>query len=773
VSSRLPRLFRFSHIIIIIFSLILTSISQQGKAEKVSTEEWNISADQVVHYDEPNSIVAKGNVILEKKKRLPLHPPKTKAKVTSWAELLEEKAEPQETTADEISDKTETQYKTTVTVKADWMAYDVELESIKAKGNVQIITEDEQLRATEGTLKLASETGRFVDAKVIRKEHSLHLEGKSIEKTGFDTYHIEDGWVITCKLKEGEVPPWSFSSTEADIRQGGYAFLKHAKFNIKNIPVFYTPYLVVPVKNTRQTGFLFPEFTTSQNGGFGFNLPFFLNISESMDATFYPEYFLDRGFMPGVEFRYVEKASDKGMFSANYLNDDLSDPSETDYFKDTGFTHTNSDRYWLRGKADHIFGDNWISRLDIDVVSDQDYLTEFKAGSTGFKKNHEKYLETFGRGFENETDRSRTNSLKVLRSWDGISLETNLLAINEADSDPSDSNTPLWQLPSVDFTGVVPVSTTDLTLDWDANYVNYWREDGIGGHRIDLRPSIATPVPLSPYLESRAQLGVRDTFYYVQSYGDSEWERDDTQNRFLTEFETEIATTLERNFSSSKQSQNGISHQLRPFIKYVFVQDVDQEDLPQFDDIDGIGENNAISYGIDNYFNALTSSSNKMGSLREYAYLKIDQSYDFRDSASDEPFSDIYTQLRLRPIKKSILTYKSYFNVYDNSFTSHTLESEYVNSRGDYFSLDYSYKPDEDIEQINAQINARIFNRWIAGGEIKYSIAHEEADEAIASLTYQALCWSIRFETQYTPYDTVFLLMFNLANIGSTLGMTF
>ena len=772
MSPRLPRLFSFHCVFILFFSLILTGVARQGKAEEVSTEEWNISADKVVRYEEPNSIVAQGNVILEKKQQVPLHPPAINAELTSWAELLEEEGELLEITADEISTKAETQFKTTVTIKADWMVYDIELESIKAKGNVQIFTDDDQLRATEGNIKLSTETGRFVDATIIRKQHSLHLEGKSIEKTGFDTYRIKDGWVITCKIEEGEVPPWSFSSSSIDIRQNGYAFLKHAKFNIRNVPVFYTPYLVVPVKNTRQTGFLFPEISTSKNGGFGFNIPFFLNISESMDATFFPEYFIERGFMPGVEFRYVEKATDKGMFSANYLDDSLSDPSETDYFNDTGYTHTNSDRYWVRGKADHTFGNNWLSRLDIDMVSDQDYLTEFSSGSTGFRNNHDQYLETFGRGFQNDRDLLRKNSFKVLRTWDGISFETNFLAIDEAVSDPSDTNTPLWQLPSLDFTGAIPVGETNFTFDWDANYVNYWREDGIGGHRVDLRPSIAAPVPLSPYLESRAEVAVRDTLYYVQSYGDAEWEEDDNQNRFMAEFETEVATTLERDFfPTTEQGRRSSAHQLRPFIKYGYIQDVDQDDLPYFDDVDIVDERNAIAYGIDNFFNTFSYGKNDMEKLYEYAYLKIDQSYDLRDSASDEPFSDIYTQIGWRPITRANFSYNNYYDVYDNDFNSHIVEGEYINSRGDYFSVDYSYKPDDDIEQINGVIRAQVFSRWIVGGEIKYSIAHEETDEAVASLTYQALCWSIKLETQYTPYDTVYLFMFKLANIGSTLGM--
>ena len=141
---------------------------------------------------------------------------------------------------------------------------------------------------------------------------------------------------------------------------------------------------MLPVKNKRQTGFLFPELGSSENNGFTFNLPFFWNISDSTDMTIYTEYMVNRGYMPGLEFRYIKAAEDKGLALANYLNDDLTDPSETDYYADTGFTHTNKDRYWFRGKADQDFGHGWTSRLDVDVVSDRDYLTEFNSGLTGF-----------------------------------------------------------------------------------------------------------------------------------------------------------------------------------------------------------------------------------------------------------------------------------------------------------------------------------------------------------------------------------------------------
>ncbi len=705
----------------------------------MSTQKWNISADRVTRYQDPDSIVAQGNVVLTKRELVAAKQP---------------------------------QYKTTITVRADWIVYDVELQLIKAKGNVQITTPGDQLSASEGTLNLNSETGKFTDATILRSKHSLHLEGRTIEKTGLDTYKIVDGWVITCKLEKNQAPPWSFSSSHTTVTKGGYAVLKNAMFNIKNVPVFYSPYLIVPVKNTRQTGLLFPEFSKSSNNGIGLNIPLFFNISDSVDATFYPQIYSKRGFMPGLEFRYVSGHTDRGTFTANYLHDKLSDPSEVDYYKDTGYTHDNSDRYWIRGKADHTFFNNWQSRLDIDIVSDQDYLTEFNSGITGFKNSHKRYLKTFGRGFQNQTDALRQNEFKILRNWDGISFEADILGIDDANTRSINTNTPLWKLPNIKFSGAIPLYDTNLTFDWNTDYVDYWREDGIGGHRFDIHPSLATPIPLGEYLESRAEVSLRDTFYKIQEYGNATWDKDDTQNRLLAEFETEIATTLEKDFYRGSGKSRIAAHQVRPYVRYGYITDVDQDDLPEFDNIDRIEDKNAITYGVDNFLNIFNQDKNNQEKTHEYGYFKIEQSYDLRSKSSDRPFSNIRARIQWTPAHRTFLNYKTYYDVYDNTFNRHTFEGRYINSRGDYFSLDYSFKRAENIKQINAIINARIVDGWFAGAEVQHSLAQDETVKASGSITYKALCWSVKFETRYTPGDTTYLMVFKLANIGVPLGVT-
>ncbi len=781
-------------------------------ATTASTEEWNIEADKILHFDHPQSIVAKGNVVLTKKERQPLHLPKRKNGVSSWKELLGEQPQ-KEQSAEEAETAVTPQYKTTVTINADWIAYDMEKKSIKAKGHLRIATPEDELRAREGTLHLESETGEFKEAIIVREESELHLEGKSIAKTGDNTYKIHDGWAVTCKVNDGETPPWSIASSDTRITPGGYAVLTNARFRIRSVPVFYTPYLILPIKNTRQTGLLFPEFSYSSIGGLGAGVPLFINLSDSADITLYPTYFAERGVMGGAEFRYTTNEQSKGMFSGNFIRDDLSDPAETGYYEDTGYTHTNQDRYWVRGKADHTFGEGWISRLDIDIVSDEDYLREFNFGSTGFNKSQRRYLEMFGRNFQEDTERTRKNSFKLLKNWGGISLETSLLAIDNLNPKTTDITTtvtdnlgdstvtktttiesvspettydpvtgktttittqkgatPLWKLPEVDFDGTVNTGIANVTFDWKTSYVHYWRKEGIGGSRIDIQPSLSTPIHISPYIESRAQFSLRNTHYMIQEYGDAKWDNDDSMNRFYPELEIDVATTLQRDFAGITP----LRHEIRPFIKYFYIPEIDdQDELPQWDSIDTITQLNRITYGVDNLFSSVLQNSNGKGleNLITRASLLIEQSYNMDSDSEDEPFSDIYTKLSWMPSRELRMNYKAYYDVYDNDFNSHNFEGVYGWGKSNYLGAEYSFDRSNDLEQINAWAQTRFLAHWVLGGRIEYSIANEETNEARASLGYEAQCWTVKFETKYTPEDTAYMVFFELANIGARLGL--
>ncbi len=767
MTKQLPHVLTYNALIFIFFFLVLALTGQAFGAKSVSTEEWDITADRVIQFDNPPSIVAEGNIELVKKKVLPPKPKVKKEQTTDWSVLLGEEATPTEVTPEDLPASTEVEYKTEITIKADWLRYDTTLGTIKARGNVSVESDGELLMADQAVVNVEQQTGSFTKATIIRDEYDMHLEGEVIEKTGYKTYRIENGWVVTCKLKKDETAPWSIAAGNAVIEQDGYATLNHARFRINDVPVFYLPWLMLPVKTTRQSGILFPEFSSSKNNGLGINLPIFWNISDSTDLTFYTEYMENRGFMPSLEFRYYQNSKDKGAFMGTYLYDDLSDPSETDYYRDTGYTHDNQERYWVRGKIDQDFGSGWTSRLDLDLVSDRDYLTEFNSGMTGFKDSNDNFLDTFGRGFENKTDDQRNNSFSIQNSWGPTSLTAQLLTINDVRANKT-SPTPLWRLPDVEYDGALPIgSGGNLVLNWDADYVFFYREDGIGGHRIDLHPRLSAPIPLGSYLESRAEVGVRDTIYSVQEFGDGQWSNDSEQNRLLYDIHAEVGTTLLRDFAVNGNGYDAFRHQIRPYVEYDFIPDEDQTDLPYFSSIDRISQSNKITYGFDNFFDLLDGGSKS----REYGSLKIKQSYSLLDDDSDEPLSDINAKLKWKPSKSASLTYKTDLDMYGDGFVRHNLEFAYLNGRGDKFGMEYVFDDTTDTEQINGAVKAMLIPKWYLDLDIKHSISEDETNEADLAITYRAPCWSVSFGSEYTPNDTVFMIMFNLANIGSPFGV--
>jgi LPS-assembly protein len=777
------------------------------RAEAVMTMQWEITADTMTRFENPASIIAEGNVVLQKMENI-THTTSKKKEEKGWDDLLGEDTVPDTSpdasssiqggeatlitpkkapslnalgSADTEDDATEEEVVVTsaviTTIKADWVAYDMDLGIVKLRGNVLIDIGPDTLRASEGTVHLTRETASFTDAVIIRQYKEMHVEGRVIEKTGDLTYHIKDGWLVTCKMKQGQAPPWSFNAADAEITDGGYAFLKHATFRIKDVPVLYSPIMILPAKRNRQTGFLFPSGSLSDRDGFSLEWPLFINISPSSDVTLYPHYFAERGFMAGIEGRYMLDQESRGTMMVNLLNDDLSDidnPDNTEYYTETGYTHTNQNRYWIRGKVDQKIG-GWITRLDLDLVSDQDYLEEFTNGFTGYSVSDRRLSDQFGRGLQDRHTYERENKLTTLRSWsNGSSLEATLKGIDDL-TEESDS-TALWKFPEVKYSGLTSLYDTDVDFSWDADYVYYKRDAGVNAQRIDLYPRLRTALPmLSEYLETIVGVGVRDTMYLIDDNGDEAWQDTSSENRLLADFNGEIATTLRRDFAANGQKFSAWSHTLRPFVRYTYVTEPNEDTLPQFDSVDNIGDQNQITYGVNNFFTV--SEGGDAGEFeRDYGYIKLNQSYDLRDEASEEPFSALQLRMAWTPWQNFNFKYSTDLDLYDDEFSQHTVESDYRNSRGDQVSFDYLFQAGatdevEDTSSIRLFTRVNLIYDIAAGYSLEQSIEDSVTIAEQISLSYNPSCWSVELVADVTPDNEQIMVLFKLANIGSPFGV--
>ncbi|MCX6105779.1 MAG: hypothetical protein NTY08_08130 [Proteobacteria bacterium] len=139
----------------------------------------------------------------------------------------------------------------------------------------------------------------------------LHIEGNSITRVDGNDYAARNALFTPCLCERGERPAWAFRADQVDAQIGGYADLKNAVLEIKGIPVLYLPYMKLPLKEKRQSGFLMPVTGFQQVTGTTYTQPIFFDLGPDKDVTATTDFFQNRGTRLGLEYR-VQQRIDSG-----------------------------------------------------------------------------------------------------------------------------------------------------------------------------------------------------------------------------------------------------------------------------------------------------------------------------------------------------------------------------------------------------------------------------------------------------------------------------
>ena len=710
-------------------------------AADASSLPWEITADRITRQLKPQIVIGEGSVVMK---------------------------------------RVEGEGGSGLVIKADWVEYNVDKGTVRARGNLSMQSANENVVAEEAVFNLYDETATLTDTTLYIPDSNLHFTGDKAEKTGPITYHFENASFTTCPLEEGKSSPWRFSSSEATVKTEGIAVFKHTVLRVKEIPVFYSPYLAFPIYQKRKTGFLLPEFSQSTRNGTGLITPYFINISPSTDITLYPGYLAKRGMTSGVEMRYVTDYDSQGKMAASYQYDKTEDEIGDDY-KDDGYLRTEQHRYWIRGKIDHDFGKNLNAKLDVDLVSDRDYLQEFERSIVGFDESNKTFLNQFNRGLDEQTLPYRSSTLNISKTFSSSFLGGQLVGVDDNDKDDDTIvGTEINTLPRLVYDGVMKIPGSDLHLTWNGNYVNYYPEEGIGQNRLDLHPRIVSPLPLGQMIEGTLSTGVRETLYSIDAHGEGwDWEPDSSQIRSSWDVKGEIATTLARDYQGDFGRYSWLRHSIRPELEYAYISVNQQDELPDIDSVDTLTRTNIFRYGVNNFFWA--GGTDTEGSLlqRYLGFLKVTQNYDVREARRDtvgpddkrRPFSDIALTLDMYPLPRWQLKYETDYSVYGKGFTRYDLYSRYTSNRGDMFFLEYRYEKETEIDQINAALQTRLTKTIYLEGDITHSLDTDETVRSSIGIVYHPDCWAIELRAEDTPDDDRVVLMFSLVGLGETLGI--
>ena len=151
----------------------------------------------------------------------------------------------------------------------------------------------------------------------------LHIEGDKLSRIDGNDYAARNALFTPCRCSRDEKPAWAFRADSVDAQIGGYADLRNAVLEIKGIPVLYLPYLKLPLKDQRQSGFLMPVTGFQQVTGTTFTQPIFFDLGPNQDVTATTDFFQYRGTRLGLEYRIKQRVESGWTLKLEGIRDSL------------------------------------------------------------------------------------------------------------------------------------------------------------------------------------------------------------------------------------------------------------------------------------------------------------------------------------------------------------------------------------------------------------------------------------------------------------------
>ncbi|SNB44661.1 LPS-assembly protein LptD [Geobacter sp. DSM 9736] len=615
------------------------------------------------------------------------------------------------------------------TLTADRASVDQQKNQALAEGGVTLVKEGDVLRSDRLAIDIVTGEGEVINGDLFVPRNNFHLRAGRLARTGPEDYRMESGSFTTC---DGDDPSWSFSAKRLDVTLEEYATARDAIFYIKDFPVFYFPYLIFPVKTERQSGFLFPRIGSSTKKGFYLDLPYYWAISPSQDVTFNLDLQTRRGVGTGADYRYIRRQGSDGQARGYGIYD----------------TDRSRFRGDLEAKHREFFSDTLYAKGDIAVVTDRDFYRDFSTDTGIYNRQ---LLDS---------------SVSLTKTWENSVLAGEVRYVQDLEA-PNNRLT-LQRLPSITYTLLerqLPV--LPLSFGLDASFVNFYREEGGQGRRIDLHPVLSHRAPI-PGGALMLWGGYRQRLYDSSSEGDAGF-----RSSGIADAGAVATTTLERVYEPRWGAVERVRHTLIPELGYRFVDSKNQEGLPFFDFNDRVVGQSMATWGISNFFTGRIGGGD-LPEYRELAYLRLSQGYELSGSRRDlltltdpaRPWTDIRIESRFTPVKQLSLSADSRFDPYRLSFSTAAVAGEVNDGEGNMAGIGYRTARGV-VEYLEGRLGVALVKPLLFNYTGRYSFDRAGFLESLYTVEFKRQCWSLTFSFRDRPDNREFLVGFTLSGIGA------
>ncbi|MCP5202404.1 MAG: LPS assembly protein LptD [Gammaproteobacteria bacterium] len=550
--------------------------------------------------------------------------------------------------------------------------------------------------------------------------HAEHLRNDRVaQRTVLD--HVD---YSTCPQS---AESWRLSASKIKLNhESDRGAAINAVLRVRDVPVFYFPYVSFPISDKRKSGLLAPTIGSTNDSGVDVRLPYYWNIAPNMDATITPRALTDRGAMLETEYRYLTETME-GRINFEYLpNDRLED-------------HHDRSLFGLEHSQDFYQGHGRLTAL-VNNVSDDQYFEDFGSNiSSTSQRFMDRRLEYSYRG---------TGSMTY---FNGI-----VQAYQSIDPTLPPGATPYRRLPQIDHIGVFSLGH-GFTSIMTSQTTYFHRDVGLTGGRLDFQPALLYTY-WKPYLLIQPKLTVQRTDYLL----------DDPQSQFDNHIERTVPKISidAKLFAERDLTMFGGNYlqTFEPRVYYLLVPKVSQDDIPVFDSGQFILDFNNMF--LDNRFSgrdrvgeanqvatAITSRLLDVSSGLEMMRMSVGQVYYFRDRE---------VQLPRRPElddSVSTLLADGAFHFGRDLLLRGTLQWDPNQPRIEKTAVNLRYQPNyetvinlgyrlrravTDVEQTDVSFRVPVLDNLAVVGRWIFSLADKRSLETVGGLEFESCCWGAR-----------------------------
>jgi LPS-assembly protein len=605
---------------------------------------------------------------------------------------------------------------------------------VEAEGDVQLTSPTEKMSGRKVLYNLNSGTGSVEDGYIFLKEQNLHVHGKQIERRGESDYRITEGTFTTC---DGEVPSWKFAADQFDVTLNGYAKAKHTTFYLNDIPAFYLPYIAYPIKSDRESGLLMPRTGFSSKRGYQFGGAYYLVIADNQDATFYFDYLSEMGIGKGLEYRYTFGDGNAGEARAYHIAVDSVDGEPVD-----------EQRYALEWLHNGYLPGGIRMAVDAEYVNDDEYFKDFGDIAGEYNKDQVESL------------------LSLSKAWDKFNLVGQFkYTKNLVIEDPRT----IQYLPRVSFDVTRQrINDSPFYFALETEYTHFWREEGLRGQRLLLRPVLSASLQLWDVIEVTPEVAYRERYYWGQSDGSA------SDREGIVEFSTRVDTRFQRVYEQPIGPISKLRHTIEPEVIYRYTPTsvAEQSHLPSYESSDRVAEANRVEYALVTRLTARFDHQGGESSYRDLLYLRLSQSYDLREELQADPFSTIRGQLTLLPTDWSRVIFDVFYDIDQGGWDKFAAEAEVHDQRENSMSVDYRYDRDLLLDYGAIRLRLALLKPVYLRYEKRYDFAANEQLEDLIGVEYRQQCWSAELTYREYRLDQTILLTFTMKGIGAVGGFS-